>query len=152
MAASSSSSGSRATSAPRSRSTIPGPGLLHTGDTVYPGRIYVEDPPALLDTLDRLVAFAQDRDVVHVLGCHVEMTRTPGRDYPLGCRFQPDEPSPFMTPEQLRRVRDAFRTVAGRPGIHRFDDAVFCNGEGLRVTVPLVHARAAVERVRRLVS
>jgi hypothetical protein len=56
-----------------------------------------------------------------------------------------------MTPEQLRRVRDAFRTVAGRPGIHRFDDAVFCNGEGPRVTVPL-YARAAAERVRRLVS
>lgn len=129
----------------------PRTGLLHTGDTVYPGRIYVEDPPALLDTLDRLVAFAQDRDVVHVLGCHVEMTRTPGRDYPLGCRYQPDEPSPFMTPEQLRRVRDAFSTVADRPGIHHFDDVVFCNGEGLRVTVPL-HARAALDRVRRLVS
>ena len=38
-------------------------GLLHTGDTVYPGRIYVDDPPALLDTLDRLVTFADDRDV-----------------------------------------------------------------------------------------
>ena len=65
------------------------------------------------------------------------MTRTPGRDYPLGSRYQPDEPSPFMTVAQLRAVRDAFRTVARRPGIHRFDDVVFCVGEGPRVLVPL---------------
>ena len=55
------------------------------------------------------------RDVRHVLGCHVEMTRRPGRDYPLGSRYQPDEPSPFMTVAQLRAVRDAFRTVAAPP-------------------------------------
>ncbi|GAA2496795.1 MBL fold metallo-hydrolase [Terrabacter carboxydivorans] len=122
-------------------------GLLHTGDTVYPGRIYVEDPAALLDTLDRLVAFAEQRGVRHVLGCHVEMTRRPGRDYPLGSRYQPDEPSPFMTVAQLRAARDAFRTVAHRPGIHRFDDVVFCVGEGPRVLVPL-QARALVEQLR----
>ena len=122
-------------------------GLLHTGDTVYPGRIYVNDPPALLDTFDRLVTFADDRDVRHVLGCHVEMTRRPGRDYPLGSRYQPDEPSAFMTVAQLRAARDAFRTVAQRPGIHRFDDVVFCVGEGPRVIVPL-QARALLEQVR----
>ncbi|MEW1954324.1 MBL fold metallo-hydrolase [Terrabacter sp. NPDC080008] len=122
-------------------------GVLHTGDTVYPGRLYVDDPPALLASLDRLVAFAEDRGVRHVLGCHVEMTRTPGRDYPLGARYQPEEPSPFMTVAQLRAVRDAFRTVANRPGTHRFDDVVFCVGTGPRVVVPL-QARALVERVR----
>jgi len=125
----------------------PTTGLLHTGDTVYPGRIYVEDPDALLDTLDRLVTFAEERIVRHVLGCHVEMTRRPGRDYPLGSRYQPDEPSPFMTVAQLRSARDAFRTVAHRPGIHRFDDVVFCVGEGARVLVPL-QLRALVEQVR----
>ncbi|GAA1991473.1 hypothetical protein GCM10009817_36990 [Terrabacter lapilli] len=125
----------------------PTTGLLHTGDTVYPGRIYVEDPEALLDTLDRLVAFAEDRGVRHVLGCHVEMTRTLGRDHPLGSRYQPDEPSPFMTVAQLRAVREAFRTVAHRPGIHRFDDVVFCVGNGPRVQVPLL-ARGLLERAR----
>ena len=124
-------------------------GLLHTGDTVYPGRIYVDDSAALLDSLDRLTALADAGTVSQVLGCHVEMTTRPRRDYALGCRYQPDEPSPFMTPQQLRRARDDFRTVAGRPGIHRFDDIVFCVGEGPRVTVPL-YARAVVERLRHL--
>ena len=75
------------------------------------------------------------------------MTRRPGRDYPLGSRYQPDEPSPFMTVAQLRAARDAFRTVAQRPGIHHFDDVVFCVGEGPRVIVPL-QARALLEQVR----
>ncbi|GAB3886824.1 MBL fold metallo-hydrolase [Terrabacter terrigena] len=129
----------------------PSTGLLHTGDTVYPGRIHVEDSDALLATLDRLVAFCDERDVTHVLGCHVEMTDRPGRDYALGARYQPDEPSPFMTTTQLRQVRDAFRAVAHRPGIHRFDDVVFCIGGGPRVVVPL-QARALVARARWLVG
>jgi hypothetical protein len=54
-----------------------------------------------------------------------------------------------MTVDRLRAARDAFRTVADRPGIHRFDDIVFCVGEGPRVTVPL-YARALAERVRHL--
>jgi glyoxylase-like metal-dependent hydrolase (beta-lactamase superfamily II) len=124
-------------------------GLLHTGDTVYPGRIYVDDSAALLDSLDRLAALVDAGAVSHVLGCHVEMTGRPRRDYALGCRYQPDEPSPFMTPQQLRQARDDFRTVVGRAGIHRFDDIVFCVGEGPRVTVPL-YARALAERVRHL--
>jgi glyoxylase-like metal-dependent hydrolase (beta-lactamase superfamily II) len=129
----------------------PTTGLLHTGDTVYPGRIYVEDSDALVDSLDRLVELARARDVTRVLGCHVEMTGRPGRDYALGSRYQPDEPSPFMTVDQLAAVRGAFRTVAGRPGIHRFDDVVFCVGQGPRVVVPL-QARALLERVRWLLG
>ena len=122
-------------------------GLLLTGDTVYPGRIYVNDAPAMLDSLQRLATFAESNGVEHVLGCHVEMTRTPGLDYPLGSRHQPDEPSPFMTPAQLRRILDQYRTVAHRPGIHPFDDVVFCNGSGPRVVLPLLR-RSLVERVR----
>ena len=126
-------------------------GLLHTGDTVYPGRIYVEDSDALLESLDRLVAFAEEHGVRHVLGCHVEMTSTPGKDYPLGCRYQPAEPSPFLAPAQLTAARDAFRTVADHPGIHRFDDIVFCIGSGPGVALPL-YTRGIVERLRHRVA
>jgi glyoxylase-like metal-dependent hydrolase (beta-lactamase superfamily II) len=122
-------------------------GLLHTGDTVYPGRLYVEDPSAMGASLDRLVAFAEGHGVRHVLGCHVEMTRRPGHDYPFGCRYQPDEPSPFLTVEQLRGVRDGWAAHAGRPGTHRLDDVVLCVGSGPRVTVPLL-ARSFLERLR----
>jgi hydroxyacylglutathione hydrolase len=63
-----------------------------------------------------------------VMGCHIEMSRTPGRDYPIGSTWQPDEAPLPMSVEQLTRVRDAARAVADRPGAHVFDDVVIFNG------------------------
>jgi hydroxyacylglutathione hydrolase len=119
--------------------------LLFTGDSVYPGRIYVRDFPAYLDSMQRLVDFAESRHVSHVLGCHIEMTTRPGHDYFLGCRYQPDEPPLQMTVSQLRAFRDAASAVADRPGPHRFDDFVLFNGMGPRVQIPLV-TRALTSR------
>jgi hydroxyacylglutathione hydrolase len=125
----------------------PRTGFLLTGDTVYPGRLYAFDFPAFLASLDRLVTFAQARPVTHVMGCHIEMTTTPGRDYPLGTKYQPDEPPLQMTVEQLIAIRDAAKQVAERPGIHRFDDFIIVNGVGLRTAIRL-NARALVSRIR----
>jgi hydroxyacylglutathione hydrolase len=105
----------------------PWTGFLFTGDTVIPGRLYAFDFPQFLASLDRMVALADSRNVTHVLGCHVEMTRRPGRDYPLGATYQPDERALEMTVAQLREVRAAARSVAGRQGVHRFDDFVIYN-------------------------
>ncbi len=59
-----------------------------------------------------------------MLGCHVEMTSSPGRDYPVGATYQPDEAPLPMTVDQLVAVRDAARSVAGRPGAHVFGDFI----------------------------
>jgi glyoxylase-like metal-dependent hydrolase (beta-lactamase superfamily II) len=106
----------------------PWTGFLLTGDTVYPGRLYVEDMPAFTDSLDRLVRLAESRGVRHVMGCHIEMSRAPGPDYPVGSTYQPDEPPLQMSVDQLRAVRDAVVAVGGSPGVHGFDDFVICNG------------------------
>ncbi len=67
--------------------------LLMTGDELYPGRLYV--PTAEFATyrrsIDRLVNFTRTRNVSWVLGCHVEMTRKPGRDYPIHAASHPFE-------------------------------------------------------------
>ncbi len=102
----------------------PWTGFLVTGDTVYPGRLYVRDYPAFTESLDRLAAFARARQVTHVLGCHIEMSRSPGRDYPIGATYQPDEAGLPMTVHQLVAVRDAARSVAGKPGTHVFGDFI----------------------------
>ena len=47
--------------------------------------------PSFVASLDRLVALARSRKVTVVMGCHIEMSRTPGRDYPIGSTWQPDE-------------------------------------------------------------
>jgi hydroxyacylglutathione hydrolase len=66
-------------------------GILLTGDTLYPGRLYISSHQAYRDSIDRLVSFTQSLPVAHVLGAHIEQTRWPFLDYPVGTRFQPEE-------------------------------------------------------------
>jgi glyoxylase-like metal-dependent hydrolase (beta-lactamase superfamily II) len=106
----------------------PDTGFLLTGDTVLPGRLYVPDMAAFTASLDPMVSFCESRSVSQVLGCHIEMTRRPGKDYPIGCLYQPDEPPLPMTVERLTAVRDAAHVVAGQPGVHPFDDFIIYNG------------------------
>jgi hypothetical protein len=68
--------------------------------------------------------------VTHVLGCHVEMKRRPRRIYPLGATYQPHERAPEMTTVHLKAIRDATASIAGRPGVHRFDDFIILNDPG----------------------
>ncbi|MEV7725393.1 MBL fold metallo-hydrolase [Streptomyces sp. NPDC087917] len=96
-------------------------GLLLTGDSLYPGRLYVEDRAAYSATVDRLLDFCAARPVRHVLGCHIEMTTTPGRDYPRGTTHQPDEPPLPLAVEDVRALRRALDETAGRGGTHAYD-------------------------------
>lgn len=105
-------------------------GFLLTGDTVYPGRLYIQDTPAFVDSLDRLVRLAESRQVRAVMGCHIEMSRSAGRDYPAGSTYQPDELPLEMAVDRLRVVRDAAQSVGGSPGAHVFDDFAIVNEPG----------------------
>jgi glyoxylase-like metal-dependent hydrolase (beta-lactamase superfamily II) len=122
-------------------------GFLLTGDTVLPGRLYAFEFPEFLASLDRMVALADSRVVTYVLGCHIEMTRQPGRDYPLGATYQPGERALEMTVAQLREVRAAARSVAGKQGVHRFDDFVIYNQPGRRDQLTLM-ARGLLHKMR----
>ncbi|MFC4031993.1 MBL fold metallo-hydrolase [Streptomyces polygonati] len=97
-------------------------GMLFTGDTLYPGHLYVQDVAAYTATVDRLLAFCERHPVTQLLGCHIEMTTTPGDDYPRGTTHQPDEPPLEMNPGHLRALRRALTETAGRPGTHRYAD------------------------------
>jgi hydroxyacylglutathione hydrolase len=115
---------------------VPGPGhhasatvfydrwtsLLLTGDTFYPGRLYVQDWHAFEATVDRLVAWCDEHPVSHLLGCHVEMSVAPGLDYPRGTTYQPDEAALPMRVAQLRALQAAVREIGGAPGVHKYDD------------------------------
>ena len=103
-------------------------GLLLTGDTLYPGRLYVRDWAAFTATVDRLVTFAAENPVSYVLGCHVEMTRRSGVDYKIRTAYQPDEPPLEMTAGDLLALQSAVREIDRRPGIHVFDEFIVYNG------------------------
>jgi hydroxyacylglutathione hydrolase len=104
----------------------PHTGFLLTGDTVYPGRLYVADWSAFRDTVDRLIAFAGSRPVTHVLGCHIEMTNQPGVDYPVRTTYQPDEPPLQMTLGELDDIRAAIGEIGERPAWRAFARFVIC--------------------------
>ncbi len=102
----------------------PRTGFLLTGDTVYRGRLYIEDWQAFSRSIDRMIEFAEQRPTTFVMGCHIEMTREPGVDYPVRTTFQPDEPPLEMTPAHLRAVRAALDEVGARPARSRQDDFI----------------------------
>lgn len=91
-------------------------GVLFTGDTVYPGRLYVFDWPAFVRSIDRLVAWCARHPVTYLLGCHIEMTTTPGVDYPVGWSHQPDETPLELTPEHLEQIRSTLEEHNWQPG------------------------------------
>jgi hydroxyacylglutathione hydrolase len=89
-------------------------GILFTGDTLYPGRLYVEDPLAFADSIQRLVEFTQGKIVTHVLGNHIEQTRTPYLDYPIGTVYHPDEHELELGRAHLLELNDALRRMNGK--------------------------------------
>ena len=102
--------------------------VLLTGDLIYPGRLYIFDFPAFLNSLDKLVAFSKDNDVKYLLGCHIEMTTTPFKDYVIKAKYQPHEPPLQMTIEQLNTIKEKARQLENKDGIYRYDDFILWIG------------------------
>ncbi|HEV8411636.1 MAG TPA: MBL fold metallo-hydrolase [Gemmatimonadaceae bacterium] len=88
-------------------------GVLFTGDTFYPGRLYVRDTAAYAQSVARLLAFANAHRVTHFLGAHVENSSTPGVDYPVGTVDQPNEHGLDMTHAQLVELDSVVQTMRG---------------------------------------
>jgi glyoxylase-like metal-dependent hydrolase (beta-lactamase superfamily II) len=129
----------------------PWTGLLLSGDTAYPGRLYARNMPAFVASLERMVEFAATRTVTHVMGCHIEMTRTHRQDYPLGAAYQPDEPPLQMSVDQLVHIRDAARSVVDQPGVHPFDEFILYVGKARWGVVKLI-VRSLVSKLRNRTS
>jgi hydroxyacylglutathione hydrolase len=66
-------------------------GLLFTGDSLYPGLLFISDWTVYRASMQRLADFVATHAIAHVLGAHVEMTSTAGINYPYGTVFQPAE-------------------------------------------------------------
>ncbi len=83
-------------------------GLLFTGDTLYPGRLFINVPDheVFAASIERLVDFTRTRPVAHVLGTHIEQ-RGPYIDYPIGNHFAPDETSLQLGRAHLLELREA---------------------------------------------
>jgi hydroxyacylglutathione hydrolase len=61
---------------------------MFTGDSVYPGRLYIRDLDAFQKSNARMLHFTDGKILADTLGNHIEQTRTPYLDYPVGTAFQ----------------------------------------------------------------
>jgi len=65
--------------------------LLLVGDTLYPGRLYINQPADIYQaSVQRLVDFTATRNTVHVMGTHIER-KFPYQDYAIFLHDQPVE-------------------------------------------------------------
>ncbi|MEP6779402.1 MAG: MBL fold metallo-hydrolase [Gemmatimonadaceae bacterium] len=87
--------------------------ILLTGDTFYPGRLYVRDGKAFTASIQRLVDFSATHNVSHFLGTHVEQSSTPFKDYVVGTVDQPNEHVLELTRADLLEMNNALRVMNG---------------------------------------
>jgi glyoxylase-like metal-dependent hydrolase (beta-lactamase superfamily II) len=90
-------------------------GVLLTGDSVYPGRIYVSDFPEYQRSIQRLVDFTRGKIVTHLLGTHIEEANTPYLDYPVRTVYQPDEHPLALSRGVLLELNEALINMHDKP-------------------------------------
>ena len=108
--------------------------LLFTGDSLFPGLLFVEDFGAYRNSINQLAAFIEqgDKPVAHVLGAHIEMKRGPGKffGYPHPF-FQPNEHVLQLERRHLFELRDVVKAMGPVHRVVRRDDfIVFPEGSG----------------------
>jgi len=89
--------------------------ILLTGDTVYPGRLYVRDWPVFKASIEHLAAFVKTHEVANVLGTHIEMSNNPGVDYPVRTTYQPQEHELVLTSSNILELHDAVSRMGDTP-------------------------------------
>lgn len=99
-------------------------GILFTGDTLYPGRLYIADFAQYVESIGRLVEFTEGKDTCWVLGTHIEMSSTPGEDFPIGSTHHPDERKLQLTRDHLLELYEAILAMNGDPQYEIHDDFI----------------------------
>lgn len=103
-------------------------GILITGDSLAPARLYISDFSANVQSISRLVDFIDNNhlNVTSILGAHIEMTKRNQVDYPLGSTYQPNERQLNMSLEHLHQLNSELQaqSKAGFENRHKaFYDA-----------------------------
>jgi glyoxylase-like metal-dependent hydrolase (beta-lactamase superfamily II) len=83
--------------------------LLLTGDTLYPGRLYIEHWEQFRASAKRMATFASSHDVRWILGAHIELrseTNPDGTalDYEMGAAVHPGEHTPILAPDEAQKL------------------------------------------------
>jgi hydroxyacylglutathione hydrolase len=98
--------------------------ILLTGDTFYPGRLYVKDWNAFKMSIERLMKFTDNNEISIILGNHIEMTQTPGVDYPMETIYQPKEHRLSLGIRQLEELSIALTKLGNEPTREIYDSFI----------------------------
>jgi glyoxylase-like metal-dependent hydrolase (beta-lactamase superfamily II) len=88
--------------------------ILFTGDNVYPGRLYIRDLSDYENSNQRMIRFTEGKPVAHILGNHIEQTRTPFLDYPVGTIYQPNEHELALSRGVLFEIQAGLAAMQGK--------------------------------------
>ncbi len=91
--------------------------LLLSGDSLYPGRLYVpvDKFATYRASIDRVVEATRGRRVRAVLGAHIEMRSTPGEDYAAKANSHRDEHVLELPYARLLELQAALHLMTGEP-------------------------------------
>ncbi len=89
--------------------------ILLSGDSFYPGRLYIKDWPSFKLSIQRLIDFTNSHKLSYILGNHIEMTENPGKDYPVGTTFQPEEHVLPLKIKDLQSLNKALKRLGDSP-------------------------------------
>jgi glyoxylase-like metal-dependent hydrolase (beta-lactamase superfamily II) len=100
--------------------------LLLSGDMLYPGRLYVgtDHFAEFRASADRLGLFAKSHPIRALLGAHIEMTTTPGQDYPMQAPAHPSEHALPLAPATIGELQRAVDQAGPAPAIDRHADFI----------------------------
>lgn len=100
--------------------------LLFSGDMLYAGRLYVgtDQFATFTASADRAANFAKTHPVAMLLGAHIEMTNTPGKDYPMQAPTHPNEHLLELPTSALDKLQTAAHRMADKPVIGNEGDFI----------------------------
>jgi hydroxyacylglutathione hydrolase len=127
-------------------------GVLITGDTLCPGRLYVDvaDFREFKRSVQRMITFTDGKIVAHVLGAHIEETRTPYLEYPFGTIYQPDEHDLSLSRAHLLELKQALDEMGDKPVTRAMKDYTIspADAAGWKVIVSKLEATRKAQEAR----
>jgi hydroxyacylglutathione hydrolase len=90
-------------------------GLLFTGDTLYPGLLFINDWATYRTSIKRLAQFSSSHPIAHVLGAHIEMTATAKQAYPYMTTYQPNEHALPLAAAHVAELDTALTQLGATP-------------------------------------
>jgi glyoxylase-like metal-dependent hydrolase (beta-lactamase superfamily II) len=96
---------------------------LLTGDTLYPGYIYVKDWQAYRKSINSLANFANSNKVTAILGAHIEKKDHAASFFPIGSTYHPNEANLDLSVHSLHILNKKLKNMDS-PNEIVFDDFI----------------------------